>query len=102
MRARGFLAALALSSSLATAAHAQNTQQAFADDVPLPVPYTQINAILFQANGQILVRSADRDTTTLTLLNPDRTINTQVTEPALTGGDCPQNLNRCALLAYVP
>ena len=39
MRARSFMAALALSLSLATAAHTQNatTQQAFADDVPLPI-----------------------------------------------------------------
>jgi TolB protein len=66
-------------------------------DVALPVS-GQINAILFQPDGKILVRSTDADITTLTLLNPDRTVKTQVTEPAnLT---CGQYL--CRLLAHTP
>ncbi len=47
-------------------------------DVPLPVTGS-ITAIVFRPNGEILVRTSDRK---LTLLNPDRTVKTKVSEPA--------------------
>jgi TolB protein len=49
-------------------------------NVSLPVKGT-ITQILFQPNGDILVRTSAHQ---LTLLNPDHTVKTQVTEPAAT------------------
>jgi hypothetical protein len=70
--------------------------------VPVPVP-GQVWSVLFQPNGAVLVRSTDGDTFTLTLLNPDLTIKTQVAEPAaVTAAPCGQNQIPCALLAYTP
>lgn len=52
-----------------------------------------ITAILFQPNGDILVRTKN-GTNQLTLLNPDRTIKAQVTEPA--------TVKNSRLLGYTP
>jgi TolB protein len=52
-------------------------------NVTLPVTGS-ITAILFQPNGDILVRTTTGHAHQLTLLNPDRTIKTHVTEPATT------------------
>ncbi len=71
-------------------------------DVPLPIPSAEIRAILFQPNGEILVRSVRDGTVTLSLLNPDRTIKTQVTESAVGTSFCPESPSTCRLLAYVP
>jgi TolB protein len=57
--------------------------------VTLPVTGS-ITAILFQPNGEILVRTPNQ----LTLLNPDHTIKTQITEPAA--------VKTFRLLAYTP
>jgi len=62
------------------------------DNVTLPVTGT-VTAILFQPDGGILVRTTGA-TNQLTLLNPDRTIKTQVTEPAA--------VKDANLLAYAP
>jgi TolB protein len=59
-------------------------------NVSLPVKGT-ITQILFQPNGDILVRTSTHQ---LTLLNPDHTVKTQVTEPATTANT--------RLLAYTP
>jgi TolB protein len=63
------------------------------DNVTLPVTGT-VTAILFQPNGDILVRTTSGGTNQLTLLNPDHTIKTQVTEPA--------TVKNARLLAYTP
>ena len=73
-------------------------------DVALPVS-GQVWSVLFSPNGEVLVRSTTDggDTFTLTLLNADLTIKTQVAEPAtVTEGPCGQNLTNCALLAHTP
>jgi TolB protein len=62
------------------------------NNVSLPVT-GQITAILFLPDGEILVRTTG-GTNQLTLLNPDRTIKTQVTEPA--------TVKNARLLAYTP
>ncbi len=62
------------------------------DNVTLPVTGS-ITAILFQPNGDILVRTTS-GTNQLTLLNPDRTIKAQVTEPA--------TVKDSRLLGYTP
>jgi len=59
-------------------------------NVSLPVKGT-ITAILFQPNGDILVRTSNHQ---LTLLNPDNTVKAHVTEPAAAAND--------RLLAYTP
>ncbi|MFE9658387.1 TolB family protein [Micromonospora sp. NPDC006431] len=60
----------------------------------LTLPVTgSITAILFQPNGDILVRTKN-GTNQLTLLNPDRTIKAQVTEPA--------TVKNSRLLGYTP
>jgi TolB protein len=61
--------------------------------VSLPVPGT-ITTILFQPNGDILVRTTTKNAHQLTLLNPDHTIKTHLTEPATTANT--------QLLAYTP
>jgi TolB protein len=72
------------------------------DEVPLPVS-GQVWAALFLPNGEVLVRSTDGDTFTLTLLNPDLSIKTQVSEPpAASANPCGQSSYGCALLAYTP
>jgi TolB protein len=63
------------------------------NNIALPVTGT-ITAILFQPNGDILVRTTNSGTNQLTLLNPDRTIKAQVTEPA--------TVTNTHLLAYTP
>jgi TolB protein len=71
-------------------------------EVPLPVP-GQLRAVLFLPNGEVLVRSTDGDTFTLTLLNPDLSIKTQVPEPPVASANpCGQSTYACALLAYTP
>lgn len=62
-------------------------------NVALPVTGT-ISAVLFQPNGDILVRSTTKNTTLLTLLNPEHHIKAQVHEPA--------TVNTLHLLAYTP
>ena len=62
------------------------------DNLSLPVT-GQITAILFQPNGDILVRTTG-GTNQLTLLNADHTIKAQVTEPAI--------VKNARLLAYTP
>jgi len=57
---------------------------------PVTLPVSGVTAVLFQPNGEILVRSAGR----LTVLNPDRTVKTQLTEPA--------TVKNYRLLAYTP
>ncbi|MEV0713442.1 hypothetical protein [Asanoa sp. NPDC050611] len=59
-------------------------------DVRLPVTGA-VTAVLFQPNGDILVRTKDHK---LTLLGADRTVKAQVTEPAAVRG--------LALLGYSP
>jgi TolB protein len=59
--------------------------------VRLPVPGA-VSAVLFQPNGGTLVRSGSAGHNLLTLLSPDGTVITQVTEPA--------TANNLALLAY--
>ncbi len=61
------------------------------DNVALPVTGS-ITAILFQPNGDILVRTTNDGTNQITLLNPDHSIKAQVNEP-----DTVTNSN---LLAY--
>jgi TolB protein len=61
------------------------------NNVTLPVT-GQIIAIRFQPNGDILVRTTSGGTNQLTLLNPDHTMKTQVTEPA--------TVKNASLLAY--
>jgi TolB protein len=61
--------------------------------IDLPVTGT-ITAILCQPNGDILVRTQNTTNNQLTLLSPDHTIKTHVTEPATA-----KNLS---LLAYTP
>jgi TolB protein len=71
-------------------------------EVALPVS-GQIRAALFLPNGEVLVRSTDGDTFTLTLLNPDLSIKTQVSEPpAASANPCGQSTYACGLLAYTP
>jgi TolB protein len=62
-------------------------------DVRLPVTGT-VNAVLFQPDGTILVRSGTGAGNTLTLLNPDRTVRTTVSEPV--------GVHDAALIAYAP
>ncbi|GAA1849417.1 TolB family protein [Asanoa iriomotensis] len=59
-------------------------------DVGLPVSGA-VTAVLFQPNGDTLVRTDDHK---LTLLGPDRNVKAEVTEPA--------NVRDLALLAYSP
>jgi TolB protein len=71
-------------------------------EVALPVS-GQIWAVLFLPNGEVLVRSTDGDTFTLTLLNPDLSIKTQIPEPpAASANPCGQSTYSCGLLAYTP
>ncbi|SDZ04288.1 hypothetical protein SAMN05444365_10511 [Micromonospora pattaloongensis] len=62
-------------------------------NITLPVTGS-ITAILFQPNGDTLVRTKNGTTNQLTLLNPDRTIKAQVTEPA--------TVKNTRLLGYTP
>jgi TolB protein len=62
------------------------------NNITLPVTGS-ITAILFQPNGDILVRT-NNGTNQLTLLNPDHTIKAQVTEPA--------TVKNSRLLGYTP
>jgi TolB protein len=62
------------------------------DNVPLPVTGS-ISAVLFQPNGDILVRTKGA-TNRLTLLGPDLTVKAQVAEPA--------RVKDLLLLAYTP
>jgi TolB protein len=50
-------------------------------DVRLPVTGT-VNAVLFQPDGTILVRTTGSGGNRLTLLNPDRTVRLSIDEPA--------------------
>jgi TolB protein len=73
-------------------------------EVALPVS-GQVWAVLFLPNGEVLVRSSTDDggTFTLTLLNPDLSIKTQVPEPlAASATPCGQSAFACALFAYTP
>lgn len=60
-------------------------------NVTLPVTGT-ITAVLFQPNGDLLVRSSNGGANQLTLLGADHTIKSQVTEPA--------SVKNARLLAY--
>ncbi|MEU8815492.1 hypothetical protein [Actinoplanes sp. NPDC048796] len=51
------------------------------DLVQLPVPGTIVGAV-FDADGNLLVRSRDDDVTRLSLFGPDNTLKVQATEPA--------------------
>jgi TolB protein len=62
-------------------------------DVRLPVTGT-VNAVLFQPDGTILVRTTGGAGNLLTLLNPDRTVRARVDEPA--------SVHDAALLADTP
>lgn len=62
-------------------------------NVSLPVTGS-ITAILFQPNGEILVRSSRNGANQLTLLNPDRTTKAHVTEPT--------SVKNFELLGYTP
>lgn len=71
-------------------------------DVALPVP-GRLAAVLFLPNGEVLVRSTDGDTFTLTLLSPDWTVKAQVAEPAaIASSACGTSVWGCSLLAYTP